>query len=132
MKGDKENCCGNQHNNYIDCCSIDQSRRILQARSRTMNIRMNNKSLKEEQDDELQCRWCNDKTETEEHLMENCPILKQELQWLPYSKYFTCGDTEEKWKLSKQVKFIEENIKTLDDENLKKKQSTLLYLNKIN
>ena len=90
---------------------------MIMARSRTINIRVNNKAIKDDELLEQTCRWCNEDDENEDHIMGNCMVIKDDMEWRPYANFFKCNTENEIWALVEQVKFIEDNIKTLEDDN---------------
>ena len=88
------------------------------ARSNSINLSCYNKRTENEDEEKRRCRWCNLESENLDHIMGKCIITKHDREWIKLENYYNCDGEKQSKELAKQIEIIEENLKTLDDDNL--------------
>ena len=116
-------CYDKRHNQYKDTSSIVDAKLIFEVRAGSIRAKYNNRMCDHNDPENLLCRWCEEQPETDEHIIDQCLILRDVRKWVPYSSYYKCHDQSETVKLATQAIYINECMESFEEEQKDTKTS---------
>ena len=92
---------------YMSKLTRKQCSSIVKVRTRMLQVKVNHAASHSNKT----CRLCKESVETQKHILTECPVTKDEINSIPYEKYFTETDRE---KMEKITNDIEKTVEILN------------------
>ena len=92
---------------YLSLLNRTNSTHIFRVRSRMIKVKGNYKAMHTN----MNCRWCDNKEETQQHILTECPPFKNITRGTEYNRYFE-EDTDNYLELATIIKGVEQKLDT--------------------